>query len=228
MPVKPYVLLLAAALLTPALAAQNIVVDDFNTGTSGAPPARWVFYTSKGKMNPLSSHFNEREQFLVAQEGSARFLRMYTRGEAQRITLLTDGTHLRWNLAQHPRLRWRWRANKLPSGASENRRNDVGGAVYVTFGTDRLGRPKSIKYTYSSSLAPGTVLRQGSLRVVVVSRGETNRWETVERDVAADYRSLFGENAPDPQSITLWSDSDDTGGEAEVDVDDLVLLPARR
>ena len=104
----------------------------------------------------------------------------------------------------------------------------MGGAVYITFGTDRLGRPKSIKYTYSSSLPPGSVLRQGSLRVVVVSRGETNRWETIVRDVAADYRSLFGEDPPDPKSITLWSDSDDTNSEAEVDVDDLVLLPPPR
>jgi hypothetical protein len=51
-------------------------------------------------------------------------------------------------------------------------------------------------------------------------------WKTVRRNVVADYRRLFGEEPPQrPLLITLWSDSDDTGDRAEVDIDDLILLP---
>ncbi len=221
-------LFLTAFVALPALHAQTLTIDNFEADAPGAAPSKWVFYTSRGESQSLDRHFNEREQFLVVREGRNRFLRLYTRGEAQRITFLTDGSGFVWRLDEYGRLRWRWRANKLPQGASENRRNDVAGAVYVTFGTDRIGRPRSIKYTYSSSLPVGTILKQGALRVVVVSSTATGRWETIERDVALDYRAVFGGQAPDPKSITLWSDSDDTRSEAEVDVDDLVLLPPKR
>lgn len=221
----PLRLLLAAfaALALPA-SAQPLSIENFDRETVGAPPSRWVFYTSRGESQPLARHFNEREQFLVAEEGGRRFLRLYTRGEAQRITLL-EGDRFTWNIAEHPKLRWSWRAHVLPEGAREDRRNDVGAALYITFGSDRLGRPKSIKYTYSSTLPVGTILRQGALRVVVVASGTTGRWVTVVRDVAADYRALFGDDAPTPRSLTLWSDSDDTRSEARVDVDDIALLP---
>lgn len=218
--------LLLALLLTsatPAL-AQPRVVEDFNSYRADAAPGRWVFFTSSGESEPLARHFRPNERFLVRAEGGNRYLNLYTRGEAQRITLL-EGEHFDWDLDRYPLLRWRWRANTLPPGAAEDKRNDVAGAVYVTFGTDWLGRPQSIKYTYSSTLPVGTVVRQGPLRVIVASSRVTGRWQTVVRDVRLDYRSVFGGDAPDPESITLWSDSDDTGAEASVDVDDLTLLP---
>jgi hypothetical protein len=218
-------LLLAFALLAalPA-AAQNRVIENFESYTPDAAPGRWVFYTSKGEIHPLSRHFAPNEQFLVRSEGGNRFLNLYTKAEAQRITLLTP-KHFEWDIDRHPLLRWRWRANKLPAGASEKGQNDTAGAVYVTFGTDWLGRPRSIKYTYSSTLPVGTVVEQGPLRVIVVSSRATGRWQSVVRDVRLDYRSVFGGDAPDPDSITLWSDSDNTKQEASVDIDDLTLMP---
>ncbi len=219
-------LLVTLALLacgTPVLAQQR-TIDNFETYTTDAPPGRWVFFTSKGESQPLHRHFDENERFIVRSERGNRYLNLYTNGEAQRITLLT-GTHFDWNIDAHPLLRWRWRAQKLPLNAREDRKNDVAGAVYVTFGTDWLGRPRSIKYTYSSTLPIGTVVKQGQLRVIVVSASETGVWKTVSRDVKQDYRAVFGGDAPNPDSITLWSDSDDTGSEASLDVDDLTLMP---
>jgi Protein of unknown function (DUF3047). len=101
----------------------------------------------------------------------------------------------------------------------------------VTFGSDWLGRPKSIKYTYSSSLPVGTTVSFGPLKVIVVDSAREPRageWETVQRRIRDDYRQVFGGSPPDrPVSITLWSDSDTTGDEAVVDIDDLELLPPR-
>lgn len=209
----------------------TLMVENFEQEPRGAYPSRWGFLGTDARMYPLTNEMSAQEQFIVEQEGANRFLRLYTRNEAQRITMLSPGAHLRWVLAAHPRFRWRWRALVLPDGAAENRRgrNDVGAAIYVTFSRDLLGRPRSIKYTYSSSLAVGTTFRQGQLRVIVVSSGAEPRgfWRTVERDVVADYAATFGGAAPNPISITLWSDSDDTGKEAKVDLDDLELLPAR-
>ena len=49
---------------------------------------------------------------------------------------------------------------------------------------------------------------------------------TVERDVVADYERVFGKKpSAQPHLITLWSDSNDTESVAEVDFDNIMLLP---
>jgi len=53
----------------------------------------------------------------------------------------------------------------------------------------------------------------------------TGRWISYERNVADDYRLLFGKNPPnEPVAIMLWSDSDTVNSTAEVDFDDVMLL----
>jgi hypothetical protein len=205
-------------------------VDTFEDTTTGAVPNGWVYVTKGGDVWAPERAKEEGEQFFVTSEGDNQFLRLVTKGEAQRYTK-RNGKEFEWNLNRHPHLRWRWRALELPKGASEKDDNDAGAAIYITFGKDWLGRPKSIKYTYSSSLPVGTVVEYGPLRVIVVdSRNEPyfGEWKTIQRDVGSDYRQVFGGSPPNrPISITLWSDSDTTGGTARVDFDDIMLLPPR-
>lgn len=208
-------------------AARAVVVDDFESDVPGSYPAKWRFFTSHDRrFRPLDPYLGENERFYVVAEDGNQFARAYTKGEALRVSMPTR--RLAWRLSRHPVLSWRWRAHRLPEGAREDRVNDVGGAVYVSFSkTDWLGRPLSIKYTYSSSLPVGTVVSTGNVKVIVVTNGEsvTERWVHVERNVVEDYRRVFGGEPPDePFTITLWSDSDDTKSEAEVDFDDLTLL----
>jgi len=207
------------------------IVDDFESYEDGAPPSRWKFITSGKEVWPLTRVLDDREKFYVVGEEGNQFARAYTNGEALRVSL-RNGEEFDWNLQRRPRLQWRWRAHQLPEGASEKGKNDTGGALYVTFGTDWLGRPKSIKYSYSSSLPVGTVVSFGPLKVIVVDSATepgTGAWKTEQRNVVADYRQVFGDNPPDkPASITLWSDSDTTGDVAEVDFDDITLLPPYR
>ncbi|WP_232798042.1 DUF3047 domain-containing protein [Salinibacter altiplanensis] len=171
---------------------------------------------------------DDGETMEVREADGNRFVRLITKGEALRYTK-RNGVDFEWNLQDHPRLRWHWRAHTLPEEASEKDQNDAGGAVYVTFGSDWLGRPKSIKYTYSSSLPVGTTVSFGPLKVIVVDSArepDTGAWKTVQRRIRDDYRQVFGGSPPDrPVSITLWSDSDTTGDEAQVDIDDIELLP---
>lgn len=216
----------------PASEPQRVGIENFERYPTGAYPDRWRFLTSSREFLPLSAVMNERKECRVRQEAQNKFLRCVTRGEALRITLVNrEDFALDWALRQHPRLRWRWRAVHLPASAREDRRhwNDSGGAVYVTFGTDWLGRPISIKYTYSSLLPVETVVDYGPLKVLVVSSGIDGMgpWVSVERDVMADYQRLFGKEPPSrPLSLTIWSDSDNTKDYAIVDFDDFELLPA--
>lgn len=202
------------------------VLEDFENDTPGRWPKRWRFLASREKeFKPLAPFMNENEKFYVVSEHGNQFVRAYTNGEAQRISLPLDD--LDWRLAEYPILSWEWRALQLPQGASEDTLNDAGGAVYVSFSkTDWLGRPLSIKYTYSSTLPVGTVVSTGNVKIIVASSGRdgTRKWIRVDRNVVADYRRLFGGDPPDqPYTITLWSDSDNTKSVGEVDFDNLKI-----
>jgi len=210
------------------------LLDDFEAYSPGEPPRSWrdtrgrdlVRLSTEGVMTP-------RKNVYVRRENGNQFARIYTDAKALRV-VRSRRNGLSWNLEKRPVLQWKWRAEALPEGANEqdDDRNDTGGAVYVTFDTDWLGRPKSIKYTYSSSLPVGTVVSFGPLKVIVVDSAREPRlgqWKTKVQHVRADYEQVFGQKPPDrPVSITISGDSNTTGDTSEVDIDDLTLLPSNR
>ncbi|PSQ88544.1 MAG: hypothetical protein BRD30_06900, partial [Bacteroidetes bacterium QH_2_63_10] len=126
------------------------VVDDFERYEVNSIPNRWLRVESRNEVRPAEDAIESGERFEILEEDDNQFVRLYTEGEYIRFSL-RNGEEFEWRLKTHPRLAWRWRALELPEEASEKDKNDTGGAVYVTFGQDWLGRPKSIKYTYSSS-----------------------------------------------------------------------------
>lgn len=207
------------------------LVEDFRGYKPGEIPHKWKLLRNRRIIPLRPEHFDDERSFFVKEENGRRFVRGYSQGRAIHIILPAndgEGGGFGWNLEKHPILAWDWRALELPEGAREDRLNDTGAAVYVTFGTDWLGRPKSIKYTYSTLLPKGTVVRFGPLRVLVVDTGleGIGDWRTVRRDVVADYRAIFGGDPPnEPLSITLWSDSDDTNSTGKADFDKIRILP---
>lgn len=172
----------------------------------------------------------ERKNVYVRSESGNQFARIYTDAKALRV-VLSRKNGLNWNLEKRPFLQWKWRAKKLPDGANEkdSDRNDTGGAVYVTFDTDWLGRPKSIKYTYSSALPVGTTVDYGPLQVLVVA-SETDqgldKWSVHERNVIEDYKRLFGEKpgTTTPVALAMWGDSNTMNSVSTVDFDDIAVL----
>ncbi len=210
-----------------------IVVEDFQHYRGGDSPYTWKRAHRKSRsLVPIPRELvRDTDYFEIVDEGGNRVARAYTSNESTQM-VKPNGEGYQWDLRAYPRLAWDWKAAQLPTGAREDdsKRNDAGAAVYVTFGKDWLGRPRSIKYTYSATLPAGATAKYGPLRVVVATSGAQSfgSWIHVERDVVADYRRGFGGDPPDePLSITLWSDSDDTRSVSEVFFDNLVLLPAK-
>ena len=207
------------------------IIDNFEQYEADAIPNQWVRVNSKSDVQPAAESLEPGERFEVLEEDGNQFVRLYTKDEYIRFSQ-RNGKEFDWNLKEHPRLKWRWRALHLPEGASEKDENDTGGAVYVTFGTDWLGRPKSIKYTYSSTLPVGTTVSFGPLKVIVVESGReprTGAWKTEVRHVRSDYRQVFGDDPPNrPVSITISGDSDSTHDMSKVDIDDITILPSHR
>lgn len=207
------------------------LIEDFESDTPGEPPSRWRGTKSR-ELVPLSRQINDKQSVYVQREGDNQFARIYTNSSAFRVAFALEKNELSWNLDKRPVLQWKWRAKELPDGGNEkyNSSNDTGGAVYVTFDTDWLGRPKSIKYTYSSTLPVGTTVDYGVLKVLVVASGEeqgVDEWIRHERNVVEDYKELFGDT-PDktPLGVMIWGDSDTLEETSKVDFDDLLLLSA--
>lgn len=213
--------------------AKCILVDDFESYETEGLPLNWHTYAEQGKFVPVDGKYmNDEERFIIKQERGNKFVRAIINDQAHRL-LMPNDDRFEWRLSEFPILSWDWRANRLPTGAREDQRgkNDTGAAVYVVFGKDWLGRPKSIKYTYSSSLEAGTTVSYGPLKVLVVAsepEDGTGEWITHERDIAEDYRRLFGKKPPKkPSGIILWSDSDTIDSSAEADFDNIMLSSER-
>jgi len=204
-------------------AVEDLVLDDFEGYEASGIPSEWMWINDRA-LTPFTSRYNsDRRSFLVQQEAGNRFVRVTTDNEWHRIVLPNDD-RVDWSLRDRPCVEWDWRALQLPAGAREDKVNDTGAAVYVFFGRDWLGRPKSIKYSYSTLLPVGSTRSFGPLKLLVVSSGidGTGEWVHVRRNVAEDYRALFGKTAPEhPALIALWSDTDTSKGSAIADFDNL-------
>ncbi len=199
----------------PSLLAQSLFTLNFENDEVGKFPAGW------------SSRDEEKRGrvYSVRAEDGYRFLK----ADALRISV-PIGYEKTWNLKAFPILRWRWRALVFPEGSDERKKsgNDNVLSVYVVFGGWPI--PRSIKYAWSDTLPAGTVLESplsGRTKIIVVRSGRSmaGKWVAEERNVLADYRSLFGEGekSPSARGILLLTDSDDTMTRAAGDYDDITV-----
>lgn len=209
----------------------DIIIEDFENDAVGTLPSRWYNRDVKRKAN----HPEESKLFhyRIEEEWGNKFLH-YEHTDARHLNLpLAKREDL--NIYENPILSWKWRIRSIPEGGNEDSkdRNDVAASIYVVFDMGRVALvkkvPKSIRYTWSSSLPEGTELSKffGNQKIVVVQSGEENigKWITEKRNIVEDYKRLFGDNPPKtPLAILILSDADDTKSLTIADYDDLMLL----
>lgn len=176
----------------------------------------------------------EREnRFDLVEEGGRTVLRV--RSEAAASTM----THpLAVDPAQTSRLAWRWKVSRALAGSDFTRKagDDYAARVYVLFDypVDRLALGDRVKIAlgrtlYGASLPSaaiayvwGTAQPAGAtgpnpytdrVRMIVVDSGpaEAGQWRDVERDLAADFRAVFGEDIPPVVGLAVSADTDNTG-----------------
>jgi len=133
------------------------------------------------------------------------------------------------------RVRWRWRAEALPTGGSEctEGRGDSAASVYLTW---RRGlRWYTLKYVWSAVDKPGSVCH--SVRnpfvaqdtVVLESGGPLDAWTNEEIDLKAEFRRHFegnNQNADVPEllGIGIMTDGDQTHSVSAADYGDFALV----
>ena len=158
----------------------------------------------------------------------------------------------RIDLAKTPLLRWRWKiiAPVKNGDMTKKSGDDYAGRIYVLFDypADKLSfatRAKlrlgealygqkiptaALNYVWDNRQPIGTIQPNAytdRVRMVVVESGtgKAGEWVTETRDVAADFRAAFGEEAPDVVAVALATDTDNTGEQAVAWYGDLQFLP---
>jgi hypothetical protein len=240
-----------AALLVTALAraqaATPLNLHPFSTQAEGAPQAPWRAVEFPGGKKPLT-------QFSIVKLDGEHVLKVHT--DKSYGTLVHDLAPI--TLTGPTMLRFKWRLDEplLQTDLTKKSGDDSPIKVCALFDQPletlslyertmwRVMRsaahdPKlpadTLCYVWDHLLPTGTILPSAftkRLRMIVLNTGEKQlkQWVTHERDLAADFRAVFGSEAPTIPPLVglgLEADADNTAATSTAYVGDLMLtLPA--
>jgi len=118
------------------------------------------------------------------------------------------------------RVGWKWRVDELHRTADVRMldKEDVAATVMFIFGEPSIFHRNvpTLAYSWTSTPVPdGTVLsslRFSSLAYIQLrGRGDIGHWQYEERNVAADFRAVFGQDPGRLRYIAFFNDNDQTG-----------------
>ena len=200
-----------ATLVATAGAEECVVLDDFSSSPINGFPNGWTAREEAG-----------RKVYAVQSDADGLFVRARASGDKSAGNGIEADRQVKWNLAEYPILRWKWRPRGFPRGADEQSgKEDSALGVYIGFCppqdlqlcerslkgnlslTDRIAMPKlllskgvgSLKYIWSERLPKGLEFDKNRKMVKVLESGvPSNRDQWVEErvDISADYRRRFG------------------------------------
>jgi DUF3047 family protein len=209
------VLLLTLAVVLTAIAswaADSVVIADWSKyplGKHGIPDG-W-----KG-----GSWGSPKYNFVTENVDGQRVLHMQSDGDSSTISLDIKG---RVNLKETPILEWRWRVTKLPTGgdARKSATDDEAGQIYVAWPRwPEAVRSRIIGYIWDTTAPVGSIFKSektGTVTYVVMESGPSKlgQWITEHRNVAEDFKKIYGEDPDNPGAVSLSIDSDDTSSKSE-------------
>ena len=178
-------------------------------GTRGIPHGWRAYETIGGR--PVYD-------FSVVEDGGHRGLHLRSRGDHSTIA-----RRLRISLKATPLLEWSWKVLQFPSGADVRRKetSDLTGHVFVVWPRQpAMLRSRLIGYVWDERIEADAVepsRKTGTVTFVVVRSGtaEAATWITERRNVAEDYRRIYGEEPDDAGAVALSIDTNDTRSSAE-------------
>ena len=210
---RRFLFLAANVLLAgPAGAGQRVAVEDWSRGvpgTRGIPPD-WEAYETPGG--------HPAYDFTIVDDDGRRALRLRSKNEHSTIAKA-----LNVDLETTPVLEWSWKVTELPAGSDVRRRetSDLAADVLVIWPKfPALLRSRLIGYAWDAVAPEGTIVKSpktATVNFVIVrsGRAELGRWLSERRNVAEDYRRIYGETPDKPGVIALSIDSNDTHTTAE-------------
>jgi len=234
---------IALALSCPSMAARaadDAKIAAFSAAPPGEPPAAWHFATLPRK-TPT--------RFTIVELDGKRVLKVDANDSYGNLM-----HPVRVQPAPHLWLSWRWRVDSLVADADINvRAGDDGAAkMCVSFDFDAANLPlgertklsiarsttgeevpaETLCYVWDNKLPRDTTLVNAFTkrqRFVVIQSGSERlgQWVAERRDVIADYKRLFADEAggkvPDIISVSISADADNTHGHGLAYFDDIAI-----
>ena len=219
---------IAACCMAAAALSQTdpLVVAAFSALQAGAPlPEIWKPLRVASAKDPT--------RYTLVNDSGVTVLRAESTAAASGLSRA-----MKVNPAEFPILQWRWKiANILKASDIRSKAgDDYPARVYVMFDYPleklsfaertkiRLARAlydpnipaATLCYVWDGKAPAGTIVTSPythRVRMIVAESGASrvNQWLTVERDVAADFKAAFGEDAPAVLAVAIATDTDNTG-----------------
>ncbi len=126
------------------------------------------------------------------------------------------------DLGATPVMHWSWKVDNLLQGIDERTKagDDYPARVYVVFsGGLFFWRTRAINYVWSNNQPVGTTWSNaftGNAKMVAVESGAENlgQWVSEQRNIAEDYRRLFGKEPGRVDAVAIMTDTDNSGQHA--------------
>ena len=203
-----------------AWASDSVVVADwskYRVGTKGIPEG-W-----KG-----GNWGSPKYDFEVVEVEGQQVLHLNSEGDSSTIARDIKG---KVDLKETPILEWRWKITKLPRGGDgrKSETDDQAAQIYVTWPRfPEALRSRIIGYIWDTTAPVGATFKSektSTVQYVVVESGpaKLGRFITEQRNVAEDFRKIYGAEPDAPAVVSISIDSDDTKSSAEAFVGHLLF-----
>lgn len=226
-------------MLLPALAQDAANLPPFSRETQeGGLPAGWLPFNPAPNAAPTV--------YALTRDGDTMVVR------ADAVKSMSGLIHtLRIDPSQTPLIQWRWKITQPLDTADLYTKSgdDYAARLYVLFDYDvsklSFGTRAKLKiakllygvdvpaaalnYVWDNRYPIGTIRPNAytdRARMVVVESGaaKAGQWVTETRDLAADFRAAFGEDAPPISGVAIATDTDNTGENATAWYGDIQFL----
>ena len=190
------------------VAENGLLLDDFERGIS-----------SKWRVN----EFKGQTDYRVVADGPTEVLQAVSDDSASALVYQEE-----FLLDDYPVISWRWKVEAVveKGDASSKQTDDYAARIYIVFPHWFYPNTKSLNYIWANKLKKGSVVPSvytGNSMMVAVESGSENvgSWQTVRRNIAEDFRRVFGTQPPEKWTIAIMTDTDNTGGKAKAWYDDI-------
>lgn len=133
---------------------------------------------------------------------------------------------------RRPFVSWDWIVEKFPERKlketlDRKKEFDFAAQVYVVFQSRFFPNARAIQYVWAEGLPVGMVSDSpytGNVKLIVLESGPSEEWKHEERDIALDFRNLFGEDLKkNVDAVAFMTDADSTKTSAVAYYGDITL-----
>lgn len=182
-------------------------------------------FGSEGLEGWESKTFKGQTSYQLVEDGGRTVLRAQARGTASGLV-----KKISFEPTQYRYLKWSWKIEKTIANGDETtkRGDDYAARVYVIFPGRFFWQTRALNYIWANRLpreefVPNAFTSNAMMLAVESGSARSGQWLSVERDILADYRRVFGEDPPKAGGVAIMTDSDNTGSEATAWYGDITL-----